>query len=127
MDCNDSVMLNQVSGDVSAVLKALEEIAYQLRENPPRQVISISPAYNYTSIRPPQPYLDPTSADYVTFEMVISETLVGGLIGRCGSNISRIRNESGAMIKLGIRLGLGAGSRGIRGQVFFLWLLSGHL
>ncbi|XP_021911320.1 uncharacterized protein LOC110825167 isoform X1 [Carica papaya] len=99
MDCNDSVMLNQVSGDVSAVLKALEEIAYQLRENPPRQVISISPAYNYTSIRPPQPYLDPTSADYVTFEMVISETLVGGLIGRCGSNISRIRNESGAMIK----------------------------
>lgn len=40
------------------------------------------------------------AADYVTFEMVISETLVGGLIGRCGSNISRIRNESGAMIKV---------------------------
>lgn len=31
---------------------------------------------------------------------MIPETLVGGLIGRCGSNISRIRNESGAMIKV---------------------------
>ena len=34
--------------------------------------------------------------------MLISETMVGGLIGRCGSNISRIRNESGAMIKVSI-------------------------
>ncbi|KAM2389485.1 hypothetical protein COP2_039889 [Malus domestica] len=40
------------------------------------------------------------AAEYITFEMVISETLVGGLIGRNGSNISRIRNESGAMIKV---------------------------
>lgn len=40
------------------------------------------------------------AADYVTFEMMISEALVGGLIGKCGSNISRIRNESGAMIKV---------------------------
>ncbi|KAF4402358.1 hypothetical protein G4B88_003279 [Cannabis sativa] len=57
------------------VVQALEEIGCQLR---------------------------PTNlaADYVTFEMVISETLVGGLIGRCGSNISRIRNESGATIKV---------------------------
>ncbi|GLT51580.1 hypothetical protein SLA2020_249810 [Shorea laevis] len=90
----------QISGDVPAVLKALKEIGYQLRENPPRQVISISPAYNYSLIRPAQPYMDPTSADYVTFTMMISETMVGGLIGRCGSNISRIRSESGAMIKV---------------------------
>ncbi|GLU00387.1 hypothetical protein SLE2022_177640 [Rubroshorea leprosula] len=90
----------QISGDVPAVLKALTEIGYQLRENPPRQVISISPAYNYGLIRPAQPYVDPTSADYVTFTMMISETMVGGLIGRCGSNISRIRSESGAMIKV---------------------------
>ena len=40
------------------------------------------------------------AADYVTLNMMIPETLVGGLIGRCGSNISRIRNESGAMIKV---------------------------
>ncbi|KAF5731618.1 KH domain-containing protein [Tripterygium wilfordii] len=90
----------QISGDVPAVLKALEEIGHQLRENPPRQVISISPTYNYSLIRPTQPVVDPTSADYVTFEMMISETFVGGLIGRCGSNISRIRSESGAMIKV---------------------------
>ncbi|XP_070680736.1 uncharacterized protein [Malus domestica] len=45
--------------------------------------------------------MDPASAEYITFEMVmISETLVGGLIGRNGSNISRIRNESGAMVKV---------------------------
>ncbi|XP_062073237.1 flowering locus K homology domain-like isoform X3 [Humulus lupulus] len=101
---HESDRVVQVSGDVSAVLKALEEIGCQLRENPPRQVISISPAYNYTTARPHQPYMDPTptnlAADYVTLEMVISETLVGGLIGRCGSNISRIRNESGAKIKV---------------------------
>ncbi|GAV73428.1 KH_1 domain-containing protein [Cephalotus follicularis] len=90
----------QISGDVPVVLKALEEIGVQLRENPPHQVISINPTYNYTAVRPPQPSVDPTSAEYVTLEMVISETLVGGLIGRCGSNISRIRNESGATIKV---------------------------
>ncbi|XP_048447763.1 flowering locus K homology domain-like isoform X1 [Pyrus x bretschneideri] len=99
---HESDRVVQVSGDFPAVLKALQEISDQLRENPPRQVISISPAYNYTTRRPPQvqPYMDPASAEYITFEMVISETLVGGLIGRNGSNISRIRNESGATIKV---------------------------
>ncbi|XP_058737498.1 uncharacterized protein LOC131609725 [Vicia villosa] len=97
---HESDRVVQLSGDVSTVLKALEEIGIQLRENPPRQVISISPTYNYAAVRPSQPYLDPNSVDYVTFEMLISETMVGGLIGRSGSNISRIRNESGAMIKV---------------------------
>ncbi|CAK9146200.1 unnamed protein product [Ilex paraguariensis] len=32
--------------------------------------------------------------------MMVPESLVGGLIGRCGSNISRIRSESGATIKV---------------------------
>lgn len=124
------------------------------RENPPRQVISISPTYNYGAVRPAQPFVDPTSgysmllksntcnsellhfaalssfnifsynhiifrttnlaAEYVTFEMMISETLVGGLIGRCGSNISRIRNESGAMIKVG---------RSLIVKLSYIWLL----
>ncbi|KAF2303535.1 hypothetical protein GH714_019032 [Hevea brasiliensis] len=97
---HESDRVLQISGDVPVVLKALEEIGCQLRENPPKQVISISPTYNYAAVRPTQPYVDPTSAAYVTLEMMVSETLVGGLIGRCGSNISRIRNESGAMIKV---------------------------
>ncbi|KAK1558268.1 hypothetical protein Q3G72_000516 [Acer saccharum] len=97
---HESDRVVQISGDVPVVLKALVEIGCLLRENPPRQVISISPTYNYSAVRPIQPYVDPTSADYVTFEMMISDTMVGGLIGRCGSNISRIRNESGAMIKV---------------------------
>ncbi|KAL5733317.1 hypothetical protein ACOSQ2_033009 [Xanthoceras sorbifolium] len=97
---HESDRVVQISGDVPAVLKALVEIGCQLRENPPRQVISISPTYNYSAVRPIQPYVDPASAEYVTFEMMISEALVGGLIGRCGSNIARIRNESGAMIKV---------------------------
>ncbi|XP_021683280.2 uncharacterized protein LOC110666920 [Hevea brasiliensis] len=97
---HESDRVVQISGDVPVVLKAIEEIGCQLRENPPKQVISISPTYNYGAVRPTQPYVDPTSADYVTLEMMVSETLVGGLIGRCGSNISRIRNESGAMIKV---------------------------
>ncbi|XVE76871.1 hypothetical protein DITRI_Ditri13aG0015100 [Diplodiscus trichospermus] len=99
---HESDRVVQISGDVPAVLKALAEIGYQLRENPPRQVISIRPAYNCHLLRPaqPQPYVDPTSADFVTFEMVVSETFIGGVIGRCGSNISRIRIESGATIKV---------------------------
>ncbi|XVF33591.1 hypothetical protein REPUB_Repub17cG0181400 [Reevesia pubescens] len=99
---HESDRVVQMSGDVPAVLKALAEIGYQLRETPPRQVISISPAYNYNLLRPaqPQPYVDQISADYVTFEMVVSETYIGGLIGRSGSNISRIRIESGATIKV---------------------------
>ncbi|XP_050386540.1 RNA-binding KH domain-containing protein PEPPER-like [Argentina anserina] len=92
----------QISGDIPAVQKGLEEIGCQLRENPRQQVISISPGYNYIAIRLPQvqAYMDPASAEYITFEMTISETMVGGLIGRSGSNISRIRSESGAMIKV---------------------------
>ncbi|XP_057497217.1 flowering locus K homology domain-like [Actinidia eriantha] len=97
---HESDRVVQISGDVSAVMKALEEIGTQLRDNPPSQVIALSPTYNYGSHRPPQQYVDPTSADYVTLEMMISETIIGGLIGRCGSNISRIRSESGATIKV---------------------------
>ncbi|KAE8660706.1 tripeptidyl-peptidase 2-like [Hibiscus syriacus] len=60
---HESDRVVQISGDFPAVLKALAEIAYQLRENPPRQVISISPAYNFNLLRPapPQPFVDPTS------------------------------------------------------------------
>ncbi|KAF5732887.1 poly(rC)-binding protein 4-like isoform X2 [Tripterygium wilfordii] len=87
-----------ISGDVPAVLKALEEIGHQLRFLVVL-IVTISPTYNYSLIRPAQPFVEPTSADYVTFEMMISETMVGGLI-RCGSNISKIRSESGAMIKV---------------------------
>lgn len=89
----------QISGDVPVVLKALEEIGCQLRENPPKQVISISPSYNYSAV-PFQQYAPQAAADYVTMEMMVPETMMGGLIGRSGSNISRIRVESGAVIKV---------------------------
>ncbi|XP_024960516.1 poly(rC)-binding protein 4-like [Cynara cardunculus var. scolymus] len=98
---HESDRVVQISGDVPAVLRALVEIGCQLRDNPPKQIISISPTYNLGFIhRPPQQYVDPSSAEYVTLEMMISETFIGGLIGRCGSNISRIRTESGATIKV---------------------------
>ncbi|KAI8022977.1 RNA-binding KH domain-containing protein PEPPER [Camellia lanceoleosa] len=84
---HESDRVVQLSGDVSA-------------ENPPKQVVQLNPTYNLAFNRPPQQYVDPTSADYVTLEMMVSETIVGGLIGRCGSNISRIRSESGAAIKV---------------------------
>ncbi|KAG8664024.1 hypothetical protein MANES_01G271900v8 [Manihot esculenta] len=58
---HESDRVVQISGDVPVVLKAIEEIGCQLRENPPKQVISISPTYNYGAVRPTQPYVDPTS------------------------------------------------------------------
>ncbi|KAL6965083.1 hypothetical protein U1Q18_036141 [Sarracenia purpurea var. burkii] len=97
---HESDRVVQISGDVFAVMKALEEIGTQLRDNPPNQVIALSPTYNFGFNRQPQQLVDPTSADYMTLEMMVLETMVGGLIGRCGSNISRIRSESGATIKV---------------------------
>ncbi|KAI3670927.1 hypothetical protein L1987_87571 [Smallanthus sonchifolius] len=98
---HESDRVVQISGDVPAVLRALVEIGCQLRDNPPKQIISISPTYNLGFMhQPTQQYVDPSSAEYVTLEMMISETFIGGLIGRCGSNISRIRTESGATIKV---------------------------
>ncbi|GAB4861963.1 hypothetical protein Ancab_037217 [Ancistrocladus abbreviatus] len=97
---HESDRLVQISGEVSSILKAVEEIGSQLRENPPKQVISISPTYNFSTTRTAQQYLDPTAAEYITLDILVPETMVGGLIGRCGSNISRIRSESGAMIKV---------------------------
>ena len=44
------------------------------------------------------------AGDYVTLELLVPENLVGGLIGRFGANISRIRNESGANIKVAFAL-----------------------
>lgn len=96
----ESDRLVQISGEVSTVLKAVEEIGVELRGNPPKEVISISPAYNLSIARAAQTYMDPNAAEYVTLDMVISETMIGGFIGRSGSNISRIRTESGAMIKV---------------------------
>ncbi|KAI3444770.1 hypothetical protein Pfo_001435 [Paulownia fortunei] len=97
---HESDRVVQISGEIPAVLRAVVEIGCQLRDNPPKQVISISPTNNIGFHRQTQQYVDPTSADYVTLELMVPENLVGGLIGRFGANISRIRNESGANIKV---------------------------
>ncbi|KAL8500250.1 hypothetical protein ACS0TY_020017 [Phlomoides rotata] len=96
---HESDRVVQVSGEIPAVLRAVVEIGCQLRDNPPKQVIAVS-TNNGGFPRQPQPFVDPASADYVTLELMVPENLVGGLIGRFGANISRIRNESGANIKV---------------------------
>lgn len=40
------------------------------------------------------------SASRVTFEITIPSDVVGGLIGKGGSNISRVRSLSGAIVKI---------------------------
>ncbi|VFQ75796.1 unnamed protein product [Cuscuta campestris] len=97
---HESDRVVQVSGDIPAILRAVVEIGCQLRDNPPKQVISINPTYNLGFNRSLHQYVDPASAEYVNATMLIPETLAGGLIGRSGSNISRIRTESGATIKV---------------------------
>ncbi|CAA3030174.1 poly(rC)-binding 4-like [Olea europaea subsp. europaea] len=99
---HESDRVVQVAGDIPSVLRAVVEIGCQLRDNPPKQVISISPSYNPKPgfPRPAQHHVDPTSAEYVNLDLMVPENLVGGLIGRFGANISRIRNESGATIKV---------------------------
>ncbi|GFQ06554.1 poly(rc)-binding protein 4 [Phtheirospermum japonicum] len=90
----------QMSGEIPAVLRAVVEIGCQLRDHPPKQVISVSPKIKTGFHRQSQQYVDPNSADYATMDIMVPENLVGGLIGRFGANISRIRNESGANIKV---------------------------
>ncbi|XP_031501532.1 flowering locus K homology domain-like [Nymphaea colorata] len=104
---HESDRLVQVSGDIAEVLKALERIGYKLREKPPKRVISIRPTYNFSA--GPAPYLTVPSADTVTSEILISESMVGGLIGKHGSNISNFRAWSGATIRV-------IGERGERPQ-----------
>ncbi|XP_068650736.1 flowering locus K homology domain-like isoform X2 [Aristolochia californica] len=96
---HESDRLVQVSGSIQEVLKALEKIANQLRGNPPKKVIAVRPTYNGSSAHSDR-HLTLSSAEHVTSEMIIAEALIGGLIGKHGSNISMIRRESGATIKV---------------------------
>ncbi|KAK1262527.1 KH domain-containing protein [Acorus gramineus] len=106
--------LVQVSGDIPNVLEALKRIGDVLRDNPPKKVISIRPNDGFTAPISAPSHLTVPSADHVTSEMFVLEKLVGGLIGRGGHNISKIRSESGATIKV-------AGSKGSgqQRQIYF--------
>ncbi|CAA0842730.1 Unknown protein [Striga hermonthica] len=97
---HESDRVVQISGELPAVLRAVVEIGRQLRDNPPKQVISVNPTNNTGFRRQSQHYVDPNSGSYVNLDVMVPENLVGGLIGRFGANISRIRNESGANIKV---------------------------
>ncbi|KAG9452208.1 hypothetical protein H6P81_005112 [Aristolochia fimbriata] len=97
---HESDRMVQVSGNIEEVLKALEKIANKLRENPPKKVIAVMPMYNVSYGHSDPPHLPPSSAEHVQSQMVIPEALIGGLIGKHGSNISMIRRESGATIKV---------------------------
>ncbi|CAA0842731.1 Unknown protein [Striga hermonthica] len=97
---HESDRVVQISGELPAVLRAVVEIGCQLRDNPPKQVISANPTNNTGFRRQSQHYVDPNSGSYVNLDVMVPENLVGGLIGRFGANISRIRNESGANIKV---------------------------
>ncbi|GFP85249.1 poly(rc)-binding protein 4 [Phtheirospermum japonicum] len=68
-----------MSGEIPAVFRAVVEIGCQL-----------SIILETSNL----------AADYATTDIMVPENLVGGLIGRFGDNISRIRNEFGAYIKV---------------------------
>ncbi|RZC86689.1 hypothetical protein C5167_030040 [Papaver somniferum] len=117
---HESDRVVQISGEVPEVLKSLELIGCELRENPAKKVISIRPVSNSKSnaliqspgihlvpnysispvvVAPAAPPAHAPGSDMM-MEMTILEALAGGFIGKGGSNISRIRNVSGATIKI---------------------------
>ncbi|KAL4564538.1 hypothetical protein LXL04_028602 [Taraxacum kok-saghyz] len=70
---HESDRVVQMSRDILAVLRALMEIGSQLRDSPPKQIISISPTYNLGFVyQPTQQYVDPSSAEYGTLGMMNS-------------------------------------------------------
>ncbi|KAI3962244.1 hypothetical protein MKX01_030794 [Papaver californicum] len=111
---HESDRLVQISGEVPEVLKSLELIGCELREKPAVKVISTRPICNSKSNRLTQSLVSHSVPNYsispvavapaprsdMTMEMTILEALAGGFIGKGGSNISRIRNVSGATIKI---------------------------
>ncbi|KAL5728369.1 hypothetical protein ACHQM5_001461 [Ranunculus cassubicifolius] len=97
---HESDRIVQIMGGIPEILKALQMISCQIRENAPNKRDSVR-AINLSLNNQNHMFLaQQPSADYITSEMTILEPLVGGLIGKSGSNISRIRNESGATIKV---------------------------
>lgn len=58
---HESDRVVQISGDMAAVIRAVVEIGCQLRDNPPKQVISINPSYSHGFSRQPHQYIDPAS------------------------------------------------------------------
>lgn len=87
--------LVQMYGEFPQVQRALELVAAKLRENPSREVVSLD-------LKPPLVALVGNSLGLskISTDINVSSELVGGLIGKGGSNITRIRRQSGALIKV---------------------------
>lgn len=111
--------LVQMYGEIPQVQRALELIAAKLRKNPPNEVVSVNVKHRSIGNTTP-PIILPTFADLVgndltsvhstsgfvgqmqkvSLELNVSTDLIGGIIGKGGSNITRIRKLSGALIKV---------------------------
>lgn len=124
---SESDRLVQISGELSQVLEALKLVAKKLRENPPKETVTLKPTYHqqlmrYAQAAYPGQYnpnnglpvvpgglefqpgaAPPTSISMVpkvTSEMSIPSALMGGVIGRGGVNITHVRSLSGCAVKV---------------------------
>lgn len=124
---SDSDRLVQISGELSQVLEALKLIAKKLRENPPKESVTLKPTYHQQLMRYAQAaYPGQYNANNnlpvvhggldfqagaanaaaiammpkVTSEMSIPSALMGGVIGRGGVNITHVRSLSGCAVKV---------------------------
>ncbi|XP_071715543.1 RNA-binding KH domain-containing protein RCF3 [Rutidosis leptorrhynchoides] len=102
--------LLQINGDVIAVRKALFQVACRLHDNPSRTqhlLLSSSanlhkPVVNYTgasSMMAPYGNWSANSKDF-SLRLVCPTENIGSVIGKSGSIIKQIRQESGASIKV---------------------------
>lgn len=96
---SESDRLMQMTGEIPQVQRALELIATKLRKNPPGESSS-------TTLPMIQQYDGAGNVvtlpiiPKVTAEMTVPSSLIGGIIGRGGANITQIRQLSGATIKV---------------------------
>ncbi|MCO5559282.1 hypothetical protein L7F22_012878 [Adiantum nelumboides] len=124
---SDSDRLVQISGELLQVLEALKLVAQKLRDNPPRETVTLKPTYHqqlmrYAQAAYPGQYnpnnglpVVPGGLDFqagaapatsialvpkVTSEMSIPSALMGGVIGRGGVNITHVRSLSGCAVKV---------------------------
>eukprot|EP00898_Chlorokybus_atmophyticus_P001178 jgi/Chlat1/2060/Chrsp17S02529 len=89
--------LLQVSGSAAAVQMALRAVSMRLRSNPPKPARGGREAH---ARRVEGGDSLPTAGSEVLFRVLLASSAVGGIIGKGGSMVQSIRDETGARIKI---------------------------
>jgi poly(rC)-binding protein 2/3/4 len=125
--CPEFMCVFQITGDLIAIKKALLAVSTQLRNNPPKKenedmaAASIKLSHSVESTymggnmlsnsammgRPLSPRLPLGEKEDLTFRILCSKDKIGSIIGKGGSIVRSIRDETGAKISIDVSSDVG--------------------